>query len=145
MKVFLMVALFCGIAFAQQEPDPAKTPGKVDPNCSMKDICPHLSDAWNVRHVDESMKKEVCKEYGITEGCPGPKWELDHFIDRSICGADSTWNLWPQPLAEAKIKDHKVEDVLHKQVCAGKMTLTAAQACMKSGWVACGKKLGTIK
>jgi hypothetical protein len=46
---------------------------------------------------------------------------------------------------EARIKDHQVEDVLPKLICAGKMTLAAAQKCMATDWVACADRLKTLE
>lgn len=55
-------------------------------------------------------------------------YELDHRI--AIEDGGDPWtpeNLWMQPLAEAKLKD-RLETALHKDVCAGKLSLAAAQA-----------------
>ena len=32
--------------------------------------------------------------------------EIDHLISRDVGGADDPMNLWPQPWAEAHLKDH---------------------------------------
>lgn len=50
-------------------------------------------------------------------------------------------NLWPQPIKQARVKD-KLENTLHRKVCAGSMTLTAAQHCINSDWYQCGKRIG---
>jgi putative intracellular protease/amidase len=51
-------------------------------------------------------------------------------VPRELGGADDERNLWPQPLAEARVKDRQ-ENALHRAVCAGTVTLAAAQAQMR--------------
>jgi hypothetical protein len=48
-------------------------------------------------------------------------------------------------MAEARAKDHQVEDVLPKLVCAGKMTLADAQTCIAKDWVACAARVAAAK
>lgn len=110
--------------------------GGVEANVCAKDF---RTGPW--RKVSELEKKKACAEYGITSGCPGPKWELDHLISLEIGGNDSLGNLWPQPIGEARIKDHQVEDKLPKMVCSGVMTLKEAQECVSKDWVDCAVKI----
>ena len=51
-------------------------------------------------------------------------------------------NLWPQPDAPRPGWDEKdqLENELHAEVCAGKMTLADAQHCIASNWVECWEK-----
>ncbi len=54
-------------------------------------------------------------------------YEEDHAISLELGGNPSDpENLWPQPYPQAKWKD-RVENLLHKQVCAGAITLAEAQ------------------
>lgn len=138
-------------------PDPKVTPGATLPYIEADSSAkPHVVGGieYNVcakdfrtgpfRKVDESEKKKACEEYGA-KNCPGKNWEIDHLISLEIGGSDSIKNLWPQPIREARIKDHEVEDVLPKLVCSGKITLKQAQACISSDWVTCAKKYGKLK
>jgi hypothetical protein len=61
-------------------------------------------------------------------------YKEDHLIPLSIGGAprDSN-NLFPQPTAKTTEKE-ELEDHLHQAVCAGQMTLMAAQARMRHDW-----------
>jgi len=55
-------------------------------------------------------------------------WEEDHAIPLELGGhPTSEQNLWPQPIAEARLKDG-VENWLHGQVCQHGMPLKQAQA-----------------
>lgn len=82
------------------------------------------------------LKKQACAEYGVAR-CDGSV-EGDHLISIEIGGCpDCLTNIAPQPMAEARVKDHQVEDVLPKLVCAGKITLPDAQKCIAGDWVSC--------
>jgi len=97
-------------------PNLALTPGRFR-NLSIDTVC---GTKWGLdrRHVTEQMKAEVCAEYGIKSGCPGPAYEVDHFGPRELAGADEVKNLWVQPITEAREKD-RLETFLHRQVCTG--------------------------
>lgn len=101
------------------------TPGRVRPLSTVQ-VC---SIKWgrDRRHVTAAMKRQVCSSYGIdAKDCTGAKYEIDHLIPRELGGADDVRNLWPQPWIDAHDKD-RVENYLHREVCAGRMTLAVAQ------------------
>lgn len=114
-------------------PDLAATPGVVVLHEAEKVCAVHWGK--DVRHVTQTMKRRVCVHYGAG-ACPGPRWELDHLVSRELGGADDERNLWPQPIREARIKD-RLENWLHRQVCAGRLTLAAAQRCIRDDWTRC--------
>ncbi len=108
-------------------PDPRLTPGAVRP-LSTVTVC---STQWGLdaRHVTASMKAYVYGAYHIR---PENRslYVIDHLIPREIAGADDLRNLWPQPKAQAKVKDVQ-ENALHKSVCSGGMSLSHAQDDMR--------------
>lgn len=65
--------------------------------------------------------------------------EIDHIVSLELGGSNSIANLYPE---EAKFADHspgyhvkdKLENKLHKMVCAGQMTLRAARQQIASNW-----------
>lgn len=137
-------------------PDSKVTPGAVNPhvvadmsgdkrilNGLEMNICAKDFRATAIRGTIKNfpkLKREACAEYGVAK-CDASV-EGDHLISIEIGGCqDCLTNLWPQPMDEAKIKDHKVEDVLPKLICAGKLTLSQAQACIASDWAACMAKI----
>nr|MDQ6907884.1 HNH endonuclease [Chloroflexota bacterium] len=79
--------------------------------------------------------------YGIPNE-PG-KHEVDHFISLELGGSNMVTNLWPEPYVTsdapntigAHEKD-KVENALHAEVCAGRMTLPQAQETIRTDWYA---------
>jgi hypothetical protein len=65
-------------------------------------------------------------------------YEVDHLIPRELGGADDERNLWPQPWTgtyNAHQKD-RLENALHRAVCAGTVTLAHAQEAIRSDWIA---------
>jgi hypothetical protein len=64
--------------------------------------------------------------------------EVDHLISLELGGSNAIRNLWPEPYAGvwgARTKD-KLENRLHALVCAGSLTLQAAQRAISVDWVA---------
>jgi hypothetical protein len=107
----------------------------------------------DARHVTPKMKKDVYDLYGTAPGKGVCVWkshtaesgkvvkeacEVDHLISRELGGADSEENLWPQPYTQhpgAHEKDW-LENELHKEVCAGKISLANAQQEISNDWYA---------
>lgn len=138
-QLSLLCLLLSAVSFGQVSlPNAKSTPGAVR-TVSVHELC--TTSTKLVRHTTAAMKKSVCRAYGITTGCPGPDYEIDHLIPLEIGGADEVANLWPQPIAEAHVKD-RLENRLHKDVCAGKMQMSEAQQCLAADWRACWEKHG---
>lgn len=87
----------------------------------------------------DKLKREQMTALGLP-GTPGD-YEEDHFISLEIGGNPiDPRNLWPEPYAGpygARVKD-QVEDAMHRELCAGRMSLDDVQSCITSDWVACG-------
>jgi hypothetical protein len=127
-------------------PNHSLTPGLARTDLTLDQIC---KTKWgkDARAVTAAMKKAVFKAYGLTgnsdSACipdaSGRHCEIDHLISREIGGADDVKNLWPQAYGSqpwnAARKDC-VENRLHKEVCAGHITLKQAQDDISSDWTA---------
>jgi hypothetical protein len=73
---------------------------------------------------------------GSSTACMTPlrTYELDHLIPLGLGGHPrSLKNLWLQTWTEAAVKDRD-ELRLHREVCAGRMTLELAQHDMLATW-----------
>jgi hypothetical protein len=144
-------------------PDKTISPGVVD-STLVADLSkkPHMiggvehnicapdfrTPAFRVATKSQSIKKKVCAAYGITTGCPGPKYELDDMVPIFSGGKNVQANLWPQPILEARVKDHQVEDKLGGPrgfVCRGKITLKEAQSCILTDWVSCAAQIKRLE
>jgi hypothetical protein len=140
-------------------PDPEITPGAVNREIEADrsgasrvvdgietNICaPHFS-ATAIRKTIRNfakLKKQACEEYGVAK-CDNSV-EGDHLISIELGGCpDCLANLWPQPMAEARIKDHQVEDVLPRLICSGRISLREAQKCVAGDWVECADRIKTL-
>jgi hypothetical protein len=111
-------------------PDTLVTPGVVETSDTAV-ICHRKTGT--VREVTLGMHKTIFEEYGVPYRVHAA-YEDDHVIPLELGGANSNANRWPQPLAQARIKD-VVENYAHRQVCAGKLDLTWVQAWIARDWV----------
>jgi len=170
MKVFIFIAVFLAVLTSPVAkyryngtmalPDLTTTPGAVDQEIVAdtsgtqhiidgieKNICAKDFRAKAIRATIKNfagLKKKACVEYGIDK-CDASV-EGDHLISIELGGCKNCLtNIWPQPMDQAKIKDHKIEDVLPDLVCSGKITLPEAQSCVSQDWVACQTKIDGLK
>ena len=90
-----------------------------------------------VREVPESEKRQVYAEYGIRSHKRG-QYEVDHLIALELGGSNGIRNLWPEA-ANARPGFHekdRLENKLHRLVCAGSLSLRKAQSLIAYNWVA---------
>jgi len=122
----------CIVGGIYHMPNPAWTPGRVcseaDPNFSTYRYKGHV--AYCTRNVQRPEKDEIAKKYGVPK-TDYSKYEFDHYIPLSAGGSDQESNIWPQPIAEARLKD-KVEDAVYHGLKAGTMTQEEAVAKLRA-------------
>jgi hypothetical protein len=136
-KAFFALCLFWNVgADARQPylPDPELTPGDVF-EVTLADICtPGYSKT--VRAVPKYLRDQAFRKYGIEPHQRGD-YQLDHLIPLALGGSNSVRNLWPQPHHAppwgARAKD-RLENRLHRLVCAGKLDLKTAQQEIAADW-----------
>jgi hypothetical protein len=78
----------------------------------------------------------VYARYGITSHVTG-QYEVDHLISLELGGSNSIKSLFPEA-AEPRPGFHekdRLENRLHKLVCAGKMKLKTAQRGIRTNWL----------
>jgi hypothetical protein len=116
-------------------PDPACTPGAVM-NSNTSQICVS-GYASSVRNVSADQQNQIYAEYGIANHVAG-QYEVDHLVPLELGGSNDNANLWPQPANPTPGFHEKdtLENYLHDQVCAGKLSLADAQRQIASNWVA---------
>jgi hypothetical protein len=128
-------------------PIPAITPGVSNPQVTQANIQQTICVAgWTATirppaQYTDQLKRKGIQEYGFSD--PKPKdYEEDHFIPLELGGnPKDPGNLWPEPYYTqvhgkqigAHEKD-KVENLLRRQVCDGKITLQQAQEQMQTDW-----------
>jgi hypothetical protein len=135
-----MLAVVLAAALAlPQVPDPAKTPGAVNPAASVAVICQRgYTSRPGVRHVTAATKRKVFAAYGLDPHGPGAPFEVDHLISLELGGSNDASNLWPQSYVttpwNAHVKD-RLENRLHALVCSGKVPLDVAQKAISTAWI----------
>ncbi len=115
---------------------PAQTPGAVL-TVDKATVCKAGYTA-TVRNVSEATKLAVFQSYGIHCSECGRLYEVDHLISLELGGSNDIKNLWPQsylPKPGAREKD-TLEDALHADVCAGRISLVSAQKLISHDWYA---------
>lgn len=134
----LIAMLLATTAASGHLPDPQLTPGVVR-QLTVEQIC---ATKWgkDARAVTPAMKRQVFRAYGYPAGNRDPRCscEIDHLVSRELGGADDVANLWPQSYAgpwNAHLKD-RVENRLHVEMCAGRLTLEQAQQMIRDDWTA---------
>jgi hypothetical protein len=119
----------------EKYPDTNKTPGTVYENITEKDVCdPGYSK--RIRNVPILQKKSIYRSYNVKFPQPSGAYEVDHFIPLSIGGSNDDKNLWPEPAVPIpgfREKD-KVEYYLYSEICAGRISIKAAQESIRTDW-----------
>lgn len=143
----LLVILRAMPAGAQAErlPDPALTPGAIDPAAT--DLC-QPGAATDARGVSDATESEVKRRYGV--GGVRAMWpvswvpmarhtySIDHLIPTCLGGDSSLVNLWPAPNQgrwSRKQKD-RLDRTICGFVCGGRVNREEAQSAIALNWIA---------
>lgn len=136
-------ALMSLALFAQEGVRPT-VKGVADPSIEQGNILQTICRPGytaKVRNVSATDKKAVYARDGVKPHEP-ICCEVDHLISLELGGLNDLDNLWAQryePFPGARDKD-KVETALHRDVCAGKVSLADAQQIIRTDWFAEYKK-----
>lgn len=121
-------------ALAGDLPDSSLTPGATLP-VILAALC-QSGYTKTVRDVPQSEKNAIYAEYGVVSHKPY-EYEIDHLISLELGGSNDPKNLWPQSYVtkpwNAHVKD-KLENKLHLEVCASRLSLSAAQGMISVDW-----------
>jgi hypothetical protein len=125
-------------------PDRRCSPGAYYSKLTEAVICSPTFRTSTVRHVTQSLKFDVEREYGMmTPKLYGSSLEIDHIVSLELGGSNDIANLYPEGLFANpgyRVKD-KLENKLHDLVCAGQMTLRVVQRGIAKEWQALYKKV----
>jgi len=120
-------------------PDPACTPGVLNPDVSQETIQTTICVKGFTKTIRPPtsyttlLKKKQIIEYGYQD-INLQHYEEDHLISLELGGSPKNpKNLWPEPHASINEKDG-VENYLHAEVCLGHMSLNAAQQAIANHW-----------
>lgn len=127
-------------------PDQQRTPGAANPEITPENIFENICNPnWSTKfirppaHYTNQLKLEQIQEYGDADANPRD-YEEDHLIPLELGGnPQDPKNLWPEPYdtsipdGGARSKD-RVESFLHREVCAGRISLREAQTEIATDW-----------
>jgi hypothetical protein len=126
-------------------PDPACTPGSVDPAETQKNIKSTICvSGWTATVRPPESQTNYAKyhvAYPAYHIKASTVSELDHLVPLELGGSNDITNLWPEVGKIPNPKD-KVENALKRAVCAGKIKLAAAQNAIASNWITAEHRLG---
>ncbi len=138
----------CSFRDGGQLPDPACTPGAIDPAVTQADIKSTICRSGYTATVRPPAGETDSAKYKVTYAAYRVKHsvssELDHLVSLELGGANDIANLWPEVGKQPNPKD-AVENALHKAVCSGTVTLAAAQQAIASDWMTAEARLGVRK
>lgn len=119
-------------------PDPICTPGTTNPDVTQATIATTICLPGWTRTIrppssyTTPLKRAQMAAYGYTDDITAH--EEDHLIPLELGGATrDPLNLWPEPDASPNGKD-VTESRLKRAVCAGAVTLAAAQDAIRLDW-----------
>ena len=131
LRFAFVVAIVPALPAWAADPDYSLPPGALNPNVTQANIGVTICLRGWTRTVrpplayTSHLKRKQMRERHLP-GTPAD-YQEDHFIPLELGGAPyDPRNLWPQRLAQAHRKD-QWELGLNRAVCAGRMTLIAAQ------------------
>lgn len=129
---------------APVRPDTSRTPGAINTNVTQSNIYETICVRGWARTVRPSeeytyrLKREQLRDWAYSDQRTRD-YEEDHLIPLALGGSPtSPKNLWPEPrrgVWNARVKD-RLENYLHKQVCAGAISLDTARSEIPKDWIA---------
>ena len=128
-----------------QLPDARCTPGSIDPAVTQANIYSTICKSGYTRTVRPPEAQTGRFKFDVAYPAYGDphseKTELDHLVSLELGGSNDATNLWPETPPTPNPKD-RTELALHDAVCAGKVTLAAAQAAIAANWMTAEAWLG---
>ena len=119
-------------------PDQRCSPGAISSGLTTRVLCSDSFRTGTIRNVTTAVKFALERSYGMAARGYGRTIEIDHIVSLELGGSNDIANLFPQSgagRASYHAKD-KLENRLHSMVCAGGISLRAAQRGIATDWVA---------
>ena len=144
----ILVLLIASPAYGANLPDPSVTPGAINPAVTQENIQQTICvRGWTktIRPPEaytDALKLKQLRDEGAADMNPR-HYEEDHLISLEIGGNPTDpKNLWPEAYEGpwgARVKD-RLENRLHREVCAGRRSLRDAQDMIREDWIAAYKR-----
>jgi hypothetical protein len=121
-------------------PDRRCSPGAYYSKLTKRVLCSPSFRTGPIRNVPLSVKHQVEAAYGLKPRAYGSTLEIDHIISLELGGSNDPMNLYPERATFADgspgfhVKD-KLENATHRAMCAGTVSLRAAQRQIAGNWL----------
>jgi hypothetical protein len=135
-------------------PDPACTPGAASPAVTQADLATTICQPGYTATIrppaSTTDREKAANALAYSYAGSMKTAECDHLISLEIGGdPNDARNLWVEPndrtgATSANNGKDPVENAAHAAVCAGRLTLAAAQAGIAGDWAALGRQLGVL-
>ena len=138
--------------FAADLPDPALTPGAINPDVTQMNVSRTVCVRGWTKTVrppafyTNRLKNLQIRQYGYADTNPRD-YEEDHLIPLSVAGNPTDpHNLWPEPRRSEWNADRKdeLEFALYMGVCHGQVSLYDAQRAFATNWIEAYKRYGSL-
>ena len=125
----MTLGLIIGLAL----PNGTLTPGAAIRGVSAAQVCSR-GYARRARHRYDREWRRLAAAVRCEYNVRGPGYRIDHLVPIEVGGAPfDIRNLWPQPVAESRIKD-EIENSAHERICAGTVRIEDAQRAFERNW-----------
>lgn len=121
-------------------PDRRCSPGAYYSKLTKRVLCSASFRTGPIRNVPLAVKHQVEAAYGLKPRAYGSTLEIDHIISLELGGSNDPRNLYPERASFADgspgfhVKD-KLENATHRAMCAGTVSLRAAQRQIAGNWL----------
>ncbi len=143
LPVFGLVVYGAAFAFPSGLPNPKLTPGTANPAVTQSDIRQTICRPGYTRAIrpperyTERLKRTQLHAYHYRDQHIW-HYEEDHLVPLEVGGNPTDpRNLWPEPRYgrwNARRKD-KLENVVHRLVCSGKLSLHQGRTLFEHNWI----------
>jgi hypothetical protein len=148
-SMLLLVTFSC---LAADLPDPALTPGAINPDVTQVNISSTVCVRGWTKTVrppasyTNRLKKFQIRQYRYADADPRD-YEEDHLIPLSVGGNPTDLrNLWPEPRKSEWNADRKdeLEFAMYMGVCHGEISLDDARRAFATNWIEAYKRYGAL-
>lgn len=145
---YLAIWLFASPAVAGDLPDPARTPGALNPAVTQASIHATVCvKGWTAtvrppKAFTDALKRKQLRDWRYADRLLA-HYEEDHLVSLVLGGHPTdARNLWPQLWAAkcGALEKDALELTLARRLCAGSVTLADAQHAIAQDWIAAYRK-----
>lgn len=117
---------------AGNRPITTLTPGNVATTLAT-DVCTPGWASAHRRALSLAQKQTIARAYVLLPAQRVAEW--DHLVSLELGGGNGVANIWPQLSRADSSRKDRLENLLHRLVCGGRLSLFSAQARIRQYWL----------